>query len=72
MTPKEKAKQLFEQMFNISDKLNKYPMCYDTAKACALVCVNKQLELIKLIDVDERLEYYYDELLEVKDELHQL
>jgi len=48
MTPKKKAKQLFEQMFNVSDKLNKYPMCFDTAKACALICVS---EILKTIEV---------------------
>lgn len=49
MTPKKKAKQLFEQMFNVSDKLNKYPMCFDTAKACALICVS---EILKTINVE--------------------
>ena len=44
MTPKEKAKQLFEKNFNVSDKLNKYPMRYDTTKACALICANELIE----------------------------
>ena len=44
MTPKEKAKQLFNIFLTPVDELNKYPMCYDTAKQCALIAVD---EIIK-------------------------
>ena len=45
MTPKEKAAELFSKMFLSSDGLNKYPMCYDTAKQCALFAVEELLEV---------------------------
>ena len=72
MTPKKKAKQLFEQMFNVSDKLNKYPMCLDTAKACALICVNTYLyfpfDFTSIEYGEDSLEYWE----KVKQELEKL
>lgn len=50
--PKKKAKQLLERMFSVSDKLNKYPMCFDTAKACALICIDEILEENKRINLE--------------------
>ena len=44
MTPKKKAKEIFTRMYNAYDALNKYPMCFDTAKQCALIAVD---EIIK-------------------------
>lgn len=41
MTPKEKAKELFDIMYQVSDEYNKYPMCFDTAKQCAIVAVDE-------------------------------
>ncbi len=39
MTPKEKARELFYNFLAPVDELNKYPMCYDTAKICAIIAV---------------------------------
>lgn len=44
-TPKQKAKELIEKMYNSKDELGKYPMCLDTAKQCALIAV-EQMQLI--------------------------
>ena len=47
MTPKKKAKEIFTRMYNAYDALNKYPMCFDTAKQCALIAVD---EILKELD----------------------
>jgi hypothetical protein len=39
MTPKDKAKELFEKMYFVDDPMGNYPMCFDTAKQCALIAV---------------------------------
>jgi hypothetical protein len=41
MTPNEKAKELFYKMYNVKDPMNGYPMCFDTAKQCALIAVDE-------------------------------
>jgi hypothetical protein len=59
MTPKEKAQELFSDMYLTRDPLNKYPMCYDTAKACALRSVDEIISLLKW-----SLHYGYEKQLE--------
>jgi hypothetical protein len=44
MTPKEKSIELHSRFMKPVDDLHKYPMCFDTAKQCALICVD---EIIK-------------------------
>ena len=46
MIPKEKAKELFDKMYNSKDQLRKYPMCFDTSKQCALIAVDEILSAI--------------------------
>lgn len=41
MTPKEKAKELFNKMYHVDDPMGNYPMCFDTAKQCALIAVDE-------------------------------
>ena len=41
MTPKEKADKIFSEMYKAKDPLNSYPMCFDTAKQCALIAVDE-------------------------------
>ena len=43
MIPKEKAKVLFDKMYMVDDPMGNYPMCFDTAKQCALIAVNEIL-----------------------------
>jgi hypothetical protein len=44
LTPKEKRKELIEKMYNVQDPMNGYPMCFDTAKQCALIAVDEILK----------------------------
>lgn len=41
MTPQEKAKELFQKFKKPVDLLHKYPMCFDTAKQCAIIAVDE-------------------------------
>jgi hypothetical protein len=47
MTPKEKARELFNKMYHVDDPMGNYPMCFDTAKQCALIAVD---EIIYVLD----------------------
>ncbi len=64
MTPKEKAKELFDKMYNSKDQLRKYPMCFDTSKQCALIAVD---EILKAVEGK-----YDDYWIEVKQEIEKL
>jgi len=44
---KKKAKELIDKFMNPIDGLHKYPMCFDTAKQCAILCVEEIIELRK-------------------------
>jgi hypothetical protein len=62
MTPKQKALELFDKFMKPVDGLHKYPMCFDTAKQCALIAVDLILS-----------EFYADDFYtEVKQELEKL
>lgn len=41
MTPKEKANELFDKMYMAEDPMGSYPMCFDTARECALIAVDE-------------------------------
>jgi hypothetical protein len=41
MKAEDKAKELFEKFQKPIDLLHKYPMCFDTAKQCALIAVDE-------------------------------
>jgi hypothetical protein len=51
MTPEEKAKELFYKMFKVKSTSG-YPMCFDTAKQCALIAVNEILDSINWHNFD--------------------
>ena len=44
MTAKHKSEQLVNDFMKPIDGLHKYPMCYDTAKQCALIAVDEILK----------------------------
>jgi hypothetical protein len=72
MTPKEKAIEIHTKMFLVKDGLHKYPMCFDTAKQCALIAVNQTIEETKLHDLiiyQHGRTYYWES---VKKELEKL
>lgn len=81
MTPKEKAKELFDKMYIVDDPMGNYPMCFNTAKQCALIAVD---EIIKGIErgfdeyekgtgiyVKNRI-FYWDFYSDVKVEINKL
>jgi hypothetical protein len=46
MIPEEKAKEIFDKMYFVDDVMGNYPMCFDTAKKCALIAVDEILQAI--------------------------
>lgn len=70
MTAKEKAKQLFDKMYLVDDPMGNYPMCFDTAKQCALIAIDFGSEFIT-----GDLEESFDKALylaEIKEEIELL
>ncbi len=47
MKPKEKAQEIFNKMYQVDDIMGNYPMCFDTAKKCALIAVEEIIECTK-------------------------
>ena len=47
MTPQEKAKELFDKMYKADIVNSNYPMCFDSAKQCALIAVDEILNTIE-------------------------
>ena len=45
MTPQEKAKELVDKFLKPVDTWHNYPMCFDTAKQCALISVDEILNI---------------------------
>lgn len=72
MTPKEKAKELFDKMYLVDDPMGNYPMCFDTAKQCALIAVDEILNddwyIPSFDEMTERKKYWQ----EVKNEINNL
>ena len=70
MTPKETAYLIYDKIANVTDGLNKYPMCHDTAKQCALIAVDEVIKYAKrwgdMADDDIR------EFEQVKEEINKL
>lgn len=68
MTPIEKARNLMQEVYDL-DQHNR-----TTTKRCkeiALLCVNKQLELINTINNDGADDYYED-ILQIKEALERM
>ena len=64
----KKAKELIDKYMSPIDGLHKYPMCFDTAKQCAIICVDEILKEIysnNLITNDKRRIFWQ----EVKEEI---
>jgi hypothetical protein len=69
MTPKEKAEELVNKMYQVDDVMGNYPMCFDTAKQCAIIALDKILDVI---DRDMNYQNVYAYFLEVKQEIEKL
>ena len=71
MTPKEKAEELVYRFMQPIDGLHKYPMCFDTAKQCALIAVDEMLDFRNGLYINEgSLAHKY--LLDIKQEIEKL
>ena len=49
MTAKEKAKELLDKMYMVEDHMGKYPMCFNTAKECALIAAEEIIDVISTV-----------------------
>ena len=45
---KKKAQEIFNKMYQVDDIMGNYPMCFDTAKKCALIAVDEILDNMML------------------------
>jgi hypothetical protein len=71
MTAKDKAKELFDKMYFVDDPIGNYPMCFETAKQCALIAVDEMINWKETLFVTEgSMAYQY--LLKVKQEIQNL
>jgi hypothetical protein len=66
MTPKEKAVELFDKFMKPIDELHKYPMCFSTAKQCALIAVDEVLQYSKAHGFIGLTEYYEEVKKEIE------
>jgi len=49
MTPKEKSQELVDKMYFVNDQIGNYPICFETAKQCALIAVEEIRDNLPLI-----------------------
>jgi hypothetical protein len=70
LTPKQEADFLIEQNQLLLSK-HIFNGTYDIAIEISLLCVNKQLALIDLINSDSA-DNYYEEILQIKEELNKM
>jgi len=66
MTPKEKAQELVDKMYFVNDLIGNYPICFETAKQCALITVDEIRDNLPLIT---DIQNYW---LQVKQEIQNL
>lgn len=65
-TPQEKAKKLIDKMYMVDDPIGKYPMCYDTAKQCALIAVEEILS-VGFFDTNDLYDYWHQVKKQIKE-----
>ena len=71
MSAKEKAKELFDKMYKADIVNSNYPMCFDSAKQCALIAVDEMLDFRNGLYINEgSLAHKY--LLDIKHEVEKL
>jgi hypothetical protein len=71
MSAKDKAKELFNKMYHVDDPMGNYPMCFDTAKQCALIAVDEMLDFRNALYINEG-SLAHQWLLDVKQEIELL
>ena len=67
MTAEQKAKDLIDKFMNPIDGLHKYPMCFDTAKQCAILCVDEILKIA--VDISDDITWTKGFWHQVKQEI---
>jgi hypothetical protein len=70
LTPKLKAQELVDKMYFVDDPMGNYPMCFETAKQCALITVDEILDASMLYFDD--LNSYVNFWQQVKTEIQAL
>jgi hypothetical protein len=63
MTPKEKAKEIFKNMYYVDDPMGNYPMCFETAKKCALFSAR---EVLNVLFQHHEIDYWKDVVYELE------
>jgi hypothetical protein len=71
MSAKDKAKELFNKMYHVDDPMGNYPMCFDTAKQCALIAVDEMLDFRNALYINEG-SLAHQWLLDVKQQIELL
>lgn len=69
MKPKEKAQEIFNKMYQVDDIMGNYPMCFDTAKKCALIAVDEIITQYNFMTPNVDAKKYW---IEVKKEIEKL
>jgi len=72
MTPKEKAFELFDKYMQPIDELHKYPMCFATAKQCALIAVDEIINCDYFFDTYKDAQKFTSYWYEVQKEIDRL
>lgn len=62
MTPQEKAQELLDKMYDVEDYAGKYPMCFNTAKECALIAAEEIIEVISTVYEHDVLYPFWNEV----------
>jgi hypothetical protein len=52
-TSDQKAQELVDKFMQPVDELHKYPMCFDTAKQCAIICCEEIMEVLGELNYGE-------------------
>mgnify|MGYP003402177987 FL=1 len=63
----KKAKELIDKYMSPIDGLHKYPMCFDTAKQCAILCVDEILKIA--VDISDDITWTKGFWHQVKQEI---
>jgi hypothetical protein len=76
MSAKEKARELFNKMYHVDDPMGNYPMCFDTAKQCALIAVDEMISVLPFTAIHRSLNEYaiqmHKYLEKVKEEIEKI
>ena len=63
----KKAKELIDKYMSPIDGLHKYPMCFDTAKQCAILCVDEILKIA--VDISDDITWTKGFWQQVKEDI---